>query len=144
MTAGGASLRSWWAGLGVKLFGSYLIVVAIGIGTLVVAAGLATPSIFDLHMAQMMGNTGPGRGSGMGMGMGQVIAGAGNSQVASQLDAALADAFRASLGQGLLVAGAAAVVTAIGASLLVSHRIASPVITLARASHRIAEGHYCA
>jgi two-component system, OmpR family, sensor histidine kinase BaeS len=78
----------------------------------------------------------------MGMGVGQIIAGGGNSQAVSQLDAALADAFRASLGQGLLVGGAAAVVTAIGASLLVSRRIASPVIRLARASHRIAEGHY--
>jgi two-component system sensor histidine kinase BaeS len=141
MTAGRTSDRPWWAGLGVKLFASYLIVVAIGIGTLVLAAGLATPSIFDLHMAQMMGNARPGRGSGMGMGLGQVIAGSGSSEVAS-LDAALAEAFRASLGQGLLVAGAAAVATAIGASLLVSRRIASPVITLARASHRIAEGHY--
>jgi two-component system sensor histidine kinase BaeS len=142
MTAGSASGRPWWGGLGVKLFASYLIVVAIGIGTLVLAAGLATPSIFDLHMAQMMGNMGPGRGPGMGMGPGQVMAGGGNSEVASQLDAALADAFRASLAQGLLFAGAAAVVTAIGASLLVSRSIASPVITLARASHRVAEGHY--
>jgi two-component system sensor histidine kinase BaeS len=142
MSGGGASARPWWAGLGVKLFASYLIVVAIGIGTLVVAAGLATPSIFGLHMAQMMGNAGPGRGPGMGMGPGQIVAGSGNSEAARQLDAELADAFRASLGQGLLVAAAAAVITAIGASLLVSRRIARPVSLLAEASHLIADGHY--
>jgi len=92
MTAESAFGRPWWAGLGVKLFASYLIVVVIGVGTLVIAAGLATPSIFDLHMAQMMGNTGPGRGPGMGMGLGQVMAAGGNSQVVRQLDAALAEA----------------------------------------------------
>ena len=63
MTAESASGRPWWAGLGVKLFASYVIVVAIGIGTLVVAAGLATPSIFDLHMAQMT-RPGPWHGHG--------------------------------------------------------------------------------
>ena len=133
--------RVWWASLGVKLFASYLVVVAIGIGTLVVAASLAAPSFFDLRMAQMMGMAGPGRGTGVGM-MGQAAAGAGNSQMLSQFDAALAESFRESLGQGLLLAGVAALATSVGASLLVSRRIVSPIRELARASHRIADGQY--
>jgi histidine kinase len=140
MTADSSSRRLWWASLSVKLFASYLVVVAIGIGTLVVAAELATPSFFDLHMAQMPGNA--GRGQGMGMGMGQLGGGAGGAPIVSQVDAALAEAFRASLVQGLLVAGVAAVATAMVASLLVSRRIASPISVLARASRRIADGHY--
>jgi two-component system sensor histidine kinase BaeS len=137
--------RPWWASLGMKLFASYVVVVGIGIGVLVVAASLATPSFFDLRMAQMMGNPNPGRGQGAGPGfgmMGQAAVVAGNAQAANQLDAALADTFRASLGQGLLVAGAAAVATAVGASLLVSRRIVSPIRILAHASHRIADGQY--
>src|SRR6266545_714903 len=133
--------RVWWASLGVKLFASYLVVVAIGIGTLVVAASLAAPSFFDLRMAQMMGMAGPGRGTGVGM-MGQAAAGAGNSQILSQFDAALAESFRESLGQGLLLAGVAALATSVGASLLVSRRIVSPIRELARASHRIADRQY--
>ena len=35
--------RPWWASLGVKLFVSYLVVVAIGIATLLVAASVAAP-----------------------------------------------------------------------------------------------------
>ncbi len=133
--------RVWWANLGVKLFASYLVIVAIGIGTLVVAASLATPSFFDLRMAQMMGIAGPGRGPGVGM-MGQADVGASSSQMLSQFDAALAETFRASLGQGLLLAGVAALATAGGASLLVSRRIVSPIRELAHASHRIADGQY--
>ncbi len=62
--------------------------------------------------------------------------------MSGQVDAALADTFRASLGQGLLVAGTAAIVTAVTASLLVSRRIAGPIHELAGASHRVAGGHY--
>ncbi len=137
MTAKPGTSRVWWASLGVKLFASYLVVVAIGVGTLVVAASLATPSFFDLRMAQMMSIAGPGQGPGVGM-MGQ----AGSSQMIGQFDAALAETFRASLGQGLLLAGAAALATAVSAGLLVSRRIVSPIRELARASHRIADGQY--
>jgi hypothetical protein len=70
MIAKSGTSRVWWASLGVKLFASYLVVAAIGIGTLVVAASLATPSFFDLRMAQMMGIAGPGRRQAVGM-MGQ-------------------------------------------------------------------------
>jgi len=137
MTARTGAQRPWWGSLGVKLFASYVVVVTIGIGVLVVAASLATPSFFDLRMGQMMGNAGPGRGPAIGM-MGQ----AGTPQMVSQLDAALADTLRASLAQGLLLASVAALAMAVAASVLVSRRIISPIRELARASHRIAAGQY--
>jgi signal transduction histidine kinase len=135
MPAPDSMARPWWSSLAVKLFASYLVVVLVGIATLLVAASLATPSFFDLRMAQTMGG---GQGAGM-MGGGM---GLGNPAMSAQVDAALADAFRAALGQGLLVAGAAAVASAIAASLLVSRRIAGPIHELAGASSRIANGEY--
>jgi signal transduction histidine kinase len=130
--------RSWWTSLGVKLFASYVVVVAIGIATLLIAASFAAPSFFDLRMAHMM----DGGGASFGMMIGRGATGASNSQMVAQFDAALADSFRASLAQGLWVAAAAAVATAIGASLLVSRNVANPIRELAHASHRIADGQY--
>jgi signal transduction histidine kinase len=130
--------RRWCRSLGVKLFASYLVVVAIGIATLVVAASLAAPSFFDLRMARMMN----GAGAGFGMMLGRGGVGAGSAQAIAQFDAAVADTFRASLTQGLLIAALAAIATAAGASLLVSRRIARPIHQLAEASHRIADGQY--
>ena len=138
MTPQTATRRQWWRGLGVKLFASYLVVVAIGIATLVAAASLAAPSFFDLRMARMMN----GAGAGLGLMMGRGGPGTGTAQTLAQFDAALADTFRASLTQGLLVATLAAIATAAGASLLVSRRIAGPIHRLAQASHRIADGQY--
>jgi len=74
--------------------------------------------------------------------MGQASIGAGSSPMVSQFDAALAESFHASLGQGLVLAGVAALATAVGASLVVSRRIVSPIRELAHASHRIADGQY--
>jgi signal transduction histidine kinase len=119
----------------VKLFASYLVVVLVGIATLLVAASLATPSFFNLRMAQMM--AGPDAAM-----MGRGGMGPGNPAMSAQVDAALADAFHGALGQGLLVAGAAAVASAIAASVLVSRRIAGPIHELAGASYRIANGQY--
>jgi histidine kinase len=135
MTALHSIVRPWWSSLAVKLFASYLVVVLVGIATLLVAASLATPSFFDLRMAQMMA----GPNSAM---MGRGGMGQGNPAMSAQVDAALADSFRAALGQGLLVAGAAAVASAVVASLLVSRRIAGPIHELAGASYRIARGQY--
>jgi signal transduction histidine kinase len=135
MPASGSRVRPWWSSLAVKLFASYLVVVLVGIAALLLAASLATPSFFDLRMAQMMSApdaTMMGRG-GMDL---------GNPAMSALVDAALADAFRTALGQGLLVASAAAVICAIAASLLVSRRIAVPIHELAGASYRIAHGQY--
>ena len=128
----------WWRGLGVKLFASYVVVVAIGIATLVAAASVAAPSFFDVRMMRMMN----GAGGGFGMMMGRGGVGAASAQAVAQVDAALADLFRESLTQGLLVAAIAGIATAVGASLLVSRRIATPIHQLAQASHRIADGQY--
>jgi histidine kinase len=125
--------RPWWSSLGVKLFASYLVVVVVGVGTLVLAASFATPSFFELRMAHMASGEGGMMGRGMGL---------GNPAVSAQVDVALEDAFRGALGQGLLVAGAAAVVTAIAASVVVSRRIADPIHEMADASQRIATGRY--
>ena len=125
--------RPWWSSLGVKLFASYLVVVVVGVGTLVLAASFATPSFFELRMAHMASGEGGMMGRGMGL---------GNPAVSAQVDVALEDAFRGALGQGLLVAGAAAVVTAIAASVVVSRRIVDPIHEMADASQRIATGRY--
>jgi histidine kinase len=132
-----AEVRSggtWWSRLAVKLFASYLAVVAVGISTLLVAASYATPSFFELRMARMTGGQ-----SGM---MGGGVMGPGGAAMLAEVDVALEDAFRAALGQGLLVAGAAAVMTAIAASVLISQRLAGPIHELAAASQRIAMGRY--
>jgi signal transduction histidine kinase len=119
-------------GLGPRLFVSYVIVIVVGVGTLVIAAGALSPSFFELHVAQM----GPGGMAGM-MGL---PAAAQDRMLA--VDQALGDAFRAALLQGLLLAGLAALAAALVVSGLVTTRIVRPVRRLAAASHRLAAGHY--
>lgn len=124
-----------WGGLGIKLFLSYLAVVAVGLVTFLVAVDLAAPSFFAGHMAPMMagrameGMMGPAMASRM-------------EQMAGAMDAAVASAFRAALTEALLVAGGAAIVAAVIASLLVAGRVMGPVRRLAAASRRLASGHY--
>src|SRR5579871_4736404 len=50
--------------------------------------------------------------------------------------------FRSELVQGLLIGAAAAVITAVGVSLFVSHRIVVPLRQIMDASRRIADGNY--
>jgi len=119
-------------GLSVRLFASYLGVVAVGIVTVLVAADLVAPRFFVGHMAGMMGGAGPGRMMGASPGPGGAAA----------LDAALDAAFRASLLQALGLAAVVAVVAAGAASLFVTDRVVGPVRRLAAASRRVAAGHY--
>lgn len=63
-------------------------------------------------------------------------------QHARELDAALQASFRAALGQALVVAGIAALLTAIGASVYVTSRVVGPIRRQVAASRRIAGGHY--
>jgi signal transduction histidine kinase len=114
----------------VRLFASYLAVVAVGIGTVLVAADLVAPRFFAGHMAGMMG--GPGR----------MMGGGGPAVAAAALDAALEAAFRTSLLQALAVAAGAALVAAGVASLFVTDRVVGSVRRLAAASRRVAAGHY--
>ncbi|MDE3077110.1 MAG: HAMP domain-containing protein [Chloroflexota bacterium] len=120
--------------LGFKLFLSYVVVIIVGIGTLVLTAGAFSPTFFAAHMGQM----GPGGMAGM-MGL---SAAAQAEQHLAALDHTLNDAFRAALLQGLLVAGTAALAAALMVSGFVSHRIVQPVRRLAAASDRLARGHY--
>jgi two-component system sensor histidine kinase BaeS len=127
---------SWprWRGLGVKLFLSYVAIIAVGIVTVLLAAQLVAPTFFAAHMADMLASDA----------MARMMGAAGGTQVehASELDAALQGSFRAAVGQALLVAGAAALATAVGAALFVTGRVVSPIRRLALASQRLAAGHY--
>ncbi len=127
--------RSLWRSLGGKLLVSYLAVIVVGIVTLLLAANLVAPTFFASSMERMMG------AAGMAGMMGP--AGAQMTQEhASQLDAALQASFREAVGQALVVAGAAALLTAIGASLYMTGRMVSPIRRQVAASRRIAAGHY--
>ena len=115
-------------GLRLKLFVSYLLVLVVGVGTLLLVAGSVSPTFFSDSMGHMMGGPGGMMGGSGGMPQG--------------LDSALADAFRASLLRGLLIAAGVALVAAIAVSAFVAGRIVQPVRRLATASRRLAEGRY--
>lgn len=115
--------RRWWAGLGWKLFIAFALVIAVGVITLWLVIGLAAPRFFDLQMGGVMNGATGGTMSGV-------------------MNVALAAAFRGALTQSLLVGTAAAVLTAIAASVFVTGRIVGPLRRLAAASRRIADGHY--
>lgn len=127
--------RPLWRSLGGKLLLSYLAVIVVGILTLLVAANLVAPTFLANSMQRMMGTAGM---AGM---MGP--AGAQMTQEhAGQLDAAVQASFREALGQALVVAGLAALLTAIGASLYVTDQVVRPIRRQADASRRIAAGDY--
>jgi HAMP domain-containing protein len=109
-----------------RLFLAHLLVIGVGVITLLVVAMLAAPNIHDRLMADALG-------SGRGMIGGAMMAG---------MDEALAEAFRASLLQALLLSASAAVLAAVAVSLVVSARIVTPVLRILAASARIAGGHY--
>jgi signal transduction histidine kinase len=117
--------RTWWAGLGWKLFVAFALVIAVGVGTLWLVIGVAAPRFFDVQMGGMMG----GSGSNGGM-------------MSGTMNAALTVAFHDALTEALLVGTAAAAITAIAASVFVTGRIVGPLRRLAIASRRIADGHY--
>jgi len=112
------------ARLRVKLLLSYLLVLAIAFGALVLAVRLIAPSRFDRLLAHQMGH---------GM-----MAGTMNTTVQQATKAAFQDA----LAQALIVSVILASLVAIGVSLFVTERITGPIRRLATASHRIAQGDY--
>jgi signal transduction histidine kinase len=122
-----------WSSLRLKLSLSYLVVVAVGIVTLLLATSLVAPPFFASRMHQLAG--GP---DGM-MGPG---AGPGPMHGSSTAEAALAVAFREALARALLLASAAGILAAVGASLFVSGRVLGPVRRLGVASQRLTAGHY--
>ena len=110
-------MTSW--SLQARLLVAFIVVVIAAIGTVAVAVLLIGPGYF----AEAMGHL-PGDPLGDAM--------------ASATQAAFADAMR----QALLAATIIGVVTAAVVSLAVAARIARPITHLARASRRIAAGHY--
>ncbi len=115
MSALAARLRR---SLGAKLLLAQMLVVVAGSLTLAVVALAVAPGVFHTHVRMALGTVPP--------------------QVARHLDEGLARAILVALGTGTAVA----VATALGVSLLLARRIASPLGTLARAAGHIARGRY--
>ncbi|MBI2323206.1 MAG: HAMP domain-containing histidine kinase [Chloroflexi bacterium] len=111
-----------------KLLAAHLVVVAVGIGTVYVAATSTAPRLFDYHVATMM------RGTSMGSGM--------MGRMGEVFDLTIAEAFRNALDQALLIATVVALVAALGVSAFAAQRVVGPVRRLALAARRIAAGHY--
>ncbi|MEW5830950.1 MAG: histidine kinase dimerization/phospho-acceptor domain-containing protein, partial [Chloroflexota bacterium] len=117
-----------------KLFASYLVVILVLMLALWVVISLTAPAAFSRHlgmMDQMMSENGSMM-MGQGFGRGQ-----GQSQVAT-----FYENFRASLNEAFLLAGIAAVLLALIASLVFSRQVVRPLQAISDASLRIAEGHY--
>jgi signal transduction histidine kinase len=139
-------LRRAVRGLHARLLLAHLLVIVVGLTTVYVAASVAAPRLFERNMmaqnrraaqsAQTPGERpapsarpqmpGPGR---LGM-------------MSAEMEQRISEIYLDSLTESLLLAGGAALATAVVASILVSRGIASPIHRLAGASRRLAEGHY--
>ena len=114
--------------LGVKLFLSYLGIVAIGVVILVITSQSILPTSFSHHMLGMGGNGMMGRGA-QGF-----VGGGGMAQLYSD--------FRAGFNEALTYAVLAALVVAIILSLFFSRSVVAPLRLMMAASQRIADGRY--
>jgi signal transduction histidine kinase len=119
-------LRSWQH-LQPRLLLSYLLVLAVGVGSLVVVAQLIGPSLFDRSLTRHMLDHGM-----MGPGM------------TASMRSDTTDAFQSAIFQALLVSMIIATLVAIGVSVFVTRRISAPITEMADVSHRIASGDYSA
>ncbi|QPC83160.1 HAMP domain-containing histidine kinase [Phototrophicus methaneseepsis] len=111
--------------LSYKLFLSYVFVVLVALLVLAIATAFVAPANFAQQMTHMQGN-----GAGM---MGQHIV---------ELEAELQVGFQDAVNNALILAGIAAILTAMGVSWFVSQRIINPIRSLVVLSQRIANGHY--
>ncbi len=102
-----------------RLLVAFLVVIVAALGTVGISVLLVGPGYFTEAMGHL-----PGDPMGEIMGEATLVA--------------FTDAVR----QALLAASVIAVVTATVVSLAVAARLARPIITLAHAAHRIADGHY--
>ena len=125
-------LAGAWGGIGGKLLLSYLLVVAVGILTLFLGVSYLAPAIFDRSMMGMMS----GDSGVMHMSPGTV------QSMSAGVQQGVAESFRQAMTSSLLLASAAGLLAAVVASLLFSLRIVAPVRRMAKASQRIAAGHY--
>lgn len=119
-------LRARWGGIGGKLFLSHLLVTGVAVFTLFLGVSFLAPNLFDRSMMGMMGSSGRGMMQRMTDAMWQDIA----------------RSFQEALTSSLLIATGAGLLAAALTSFLFARRIVAPVRRMARASHRIASGHY--
>jgi histidine kinase len=121
--------------LAFKLFASYFLVIAIGMGAIWVATRFTVPGAYQRHLSMMEQN--PNAGTGMGMGNGQGM-GFGPGGMMSRYY----QEYQASFNESLIAAVAAASLVAMLASVIISRSIVAPIRSMTNASERIAEGRY--
>lgn len=109
-----------------KLLLSYLLVVAVGIGGVVVGVGIVAPSLFDRLLVEYMGgHEGMMRGG-----------------MTAALQADTRTVVERAVFQSLILGTAAATLVALAMSLFVARRIMAPISRMAAASRLIAAGDY--
>jgi len=114
--------------LGWKLFFSYLIVVLIGAGVLIVAMEFTTPRAFERHMTTMDMES---------------MASDGHTMMGSALMAGdLLLNFRTAVTEATLIALTAAFIIALVVSIFMTRRVVTPVRAMMIASREIAGGNY--
>ncbi|MCQ3973443.1 MAG: two-component sensor histidine kinase [Anaerolineae bacterium] len=110
-----------------KLMAAFLIVITVGVVTLALAAESVVPTAFNRHMRDMAP-----------MMMGQMTPGMGMAEMRTDIFVS----FRAAVTEALLMAAAAALVSAIAISLVISRRVVTPIRQMMEVSRTIAAGHY--
>lgn len=115
--------------LRLKLFIAFLLIIAVGVLTLLVAAIALTPGLFDQVLVGMMG---PGA---------ERMADPADPQM-TRMAQAIIQAFWVSATRALLISACVATITAVVVSLFISARIVVPLQSLLSASRRIATGRY--
>jgi two-component system, OmpR family, sensor histidine kinase BaeS len=110
-----------------KLLLSYLVVIGIGIGIMVLAVGVIGPDMFDNLLGDHMGNGN------------HDVAGAGMS---ADMQQETRSVFRTALMRSLLISTGVAIGAAVLVSAFVAWRITQPIKRIAAASTRIARGDY--
>jgi two-component system sensor histidine kinase BaeS len=111
-------VRAWWRGLGARLLAAQALVILAGSATLLTLALTLALGLFRAHLRRYAGPVPP--------------------ELAGHIDAAFARA----VVLALLLAMAAAALTALAVSYLVTRRLVRPVAAMATAAQRIAAGHY--
>jgi histidine kinase len=121
--------------VGAKLFLSYLAIILVGLVVLATASQFALPSSFERHMLRMMVDPGfvPG-GPAWGM--------MGGQSPGIELRRQLFVDYRAGFNDALMVAGAVALLAALGLSVMLSRGITGQVQAMSAAAERVAAGHY--
>jgi two-component system, OmpR family, sensor histidine kinase BaeS len=111
--------------LRIKIFLAYLLVIAAGVSTMIVAIVVSAPTLFDNLVAAMMDSQTAMRDAMM-----------------AQMQPIVTQAFQSAMIAALLLSAGAATLVAVAVSLFISARIVTPLRRLLAASRRITAGHY--